>query len=125
MNASFKKVFSVLLCFSMLAALMAPAVSAAPAADVTDISVEGTQGNDGWYTSDVTLTPVAPGSLISSNGSDWQQSIVVKGDRTSPFTYYLKDADGQESGAEKITLKIDKTAPRIRSAQPSTTRFGA
>ena len=115
MNASFKKVFSVLLCFSILATLMAPAVSAAPAADVTDISVEGTQGNDGWYTSDVTLTPVAPGSLISSNGSDWQQSIVVKGDRTSPFTYYLKDADGQESGAKKITLKIDKTAPRIRS----------
>ena len=66
MNASFKKVFSVLLCFSMLAALMAPAVSAAPAADVTDISIEGTQGNDGWYTSDVTLTPVAEGSLISA-----------------------------------------------------------
>lgn len=115
MKASFKKIFSVLLCLSLFAAIMAPIATAAPADDAADVSIEGTKGNGDWYTSDVTLTPVTEGSMISANGSDWHQSIVVKGDRTSPFTYYLKDADGQESGAKKITLKIDKTAPRIRS----------
>ena len=71
----------------------------------------GTTKNDsGWYTSDVTLTP-GSGYKISTDGSDWKDSIDITKDGVNEITYYLKDNDGYITDKKTVTVKKDTTAP--------------
>jgi YD repeat-containing protein len=92
----------------------------------TDILLEGTEGNNGWYRSDVkvTLTALnnggtgAGGTEYSLDGTNWI-------DYTAPFTisnegtstvYYRSAAEGGVEAAKEKEVKVDKTPPVIAGA---------
>ena len=81
-------------------------------------AIEGEMGNNGWYTSDVTIIPV-DGYKISTNSSRdsaWEDQIVIssEGDKNE-VEIYLRDENGAIiTQGYKITsdlLKIDKGEP--------------
>ena len=77
-----------------------------------DATVSGTLGNNGWYISDVTLTPATTGYKISANGTNWQDSLVISTEGENTVTYYLKQESTNYLTEQKSkVIKIDKTAP--------------
>lgn len=77
-----------------------------------DATVSGTPGNNGWYISDVTLTPATTGYKISANGTNWQDSLVISTEGENTVTYYLKQESTNYLTEQKSkVIKIDKTAP--------------
>lgn len=81
------------------------------------VSVSGTQGNDGWYTSDVTVTWTVddPESAVTTTGCD-TQTVTTDTDGVT-FTCTAESAGGTNSGS--VTIKRDATAPVITSATPN------
>lgn len=51
------------------------------------------------------------GYKISTDGSDWKDSIKVTEDGEHEITYYLKDQDGHITDQKTITVKKDTTVP--------------
>lgn len=91
----------------------------------TSISLEGTEGDNGWYKSDVLVTLLAQdneGGLgekpteYSFDGENWQEysgpfTISEEGEFT--LYYRSKDLAGNVENTKQATIKIDKTAPTI------------
>lgn len=76
-----------------------------------DAMLSGVLGDDGWYTSDVTVC--APdGHVISTDKQDWQADISVTQDGETECRYYLKNTENGYISEEKIvTVKRDVVAP--------------
>lgn len=52
---------------------------------------------DGWYNAaheNITITPKAPYTLISENGTEWETSLERTNDEKHAIMFYLKDKDG-------------------------------
>ncbi|HZD60688.1 MAG TPA: Ig-like domain-containing protein, partial [Anaerolineae bacterium] len=92
------------------------------------ISLDGTQGENGYHTSDVTVTLAATDNLsgvarteYSLDGTNWTTY-------TGPFavategttTVYCRSVDnaGNEENPKQEVIKIDKVAPTIVSTDP-------
>lgn len=92
---------------------------------ITDINLTGTQGKNGWYTSDVQIRLSATDDLGSSNVAQTVYSFDNQAwyTYTAPFTvsaegitkiyYYSKDKNGNTEIVKTSDVKIDKTKPRI------------
>lgn len=74
-----------------------------------DNYITGTQGENGWYTSDVTIG-VADWQ-VSTDGSSWNDSISVTEEGTHSYTLYFKDSNGYITDSINKEIKIDKAAP--------------
>ena len=74
-----------------------------------DNYITGTQGENDWYTSDVTIG-VADWQ-VSTDGSSWNDSIPVTEEGTHSYTLYFKDSNGCITDSINKEIKIDKTAP--------------
>ena len=74
-----------------------------------DNYITGTQGENDWYTSDVTIG-VADWQ-VSMDGSSWNDSIPVTEEGTHSYTLYFKDSNGCITDSINKEIKIDKTAP--------------
>lgn len=74
-----------------------------------DNYITGTQGENGWYTSDVTIG--ADGWQVSTDGTDWKDSIPVTEEGTHSYTLYFKDSNGYITDSINKEIKIDKAAP--------------
>ena len=74
-------------------------------------SLNGTEGTNGWYRSDVTLTP-AEGYTVATSLNGTYEARLIYNDYTDGVVIYLKNADGQMTDAITVgAVKIDKTAP--------------
>lgn len=71
--------------------------------------ITGTQGEKDWYTSDVTIG--AEGWQVSTDGTDWKDSIPVTEEGTHSYTLYFKDSNGCITDSISKEIKIDKAAP--------------
>ena len=74
-----------------------------------DNYITGTQGENDWYTSDVTIG--AEGWQVSTDGTDWKDSIPVTEEGTHSYTLYFKDSSGCITDRISKEIKIDKAAP--------------
>lgn len=74
-----------------------------------DNYITGTQGENGWYTSDVTIG--ADGWQVSTDGTDWKDSIPVTEEGTHSYTLYFKHSNGYITDSINKEIKIDKAAP--------------
>ena len=86
-----------------------------------NVTVSGTEGENDWYTSDVTLTP-PDGCFLSLDGKNWSPTLVVSRDGINEVTYYAKNKVGSVSKPVTLEIRIDKTAPKLGSFAPSTTK---
>lgn len=77
-----------------------------------NVTVSGTEGENDWYTSDVTLTP-PDGCFLSLDGKNWSPTLVVNRDGINEVTYYAKNKVGSVSKPVTLEIRIDKTAPNI------------
>ena len=78
--------------------------------------VEGTQGENGWYTGDVTLKAPDGYSIATANGSDasWVSGLPpINSDTRSDYTYYLRKDSGEITDAKTIAVNRDTTVPVI------------
>lgn len=74
-----------------------------------DNYITGTQGENNWYTSDVTIG--AEGWQVSTDGTDWKDSIPVTEEGTHSYTLYFKNSNGYITDSISKGIKIDKAAP--------------
>jgi len=103
-------------------------------APVTSASAAGTDGLNGWYKSDVTVTLTASdeGSGLKSteyttDGTNWQAGIsaVVTAEGVTTLQYRSRDQAGNIEETKSIVVKIDKTAPTIiLSRTPEPNQYG-
>jgi parallel beta-helix repeat protein len=88
---------------------------------VTNHTLDGTMGGDGWYVSDVVVTLSAIDNL-SGVGSTWYKidsgywriyttSFTVSGEGQHTVSYYSFDQAGNQEDANSVSFKIDTTAP--------------
>ncbi len=96
-------------------------VSPAPSDDTPpaiSVDVSGALGNNGWYTSDVTVTWTVTDdeSDVTTTGCETQNVTVD----TSGVTYTCSAESAGGSASDSVTLKWDATAPTISgSASPA------
>ena len=78
---------------------------------VGELAINGTKGNNGWYTSDVTFS-VKNGSDSTSGHATTTSSItsIIKDTKGTKVIVTTKDKAGNTSTKEYI-VKVDKTAP--------------
>src|SRR5205807_2640572 len=87
----------------------------------------GTPGNNGWYTSDMTINLSARDNLSAVQSTYYQldggspQSysgtpFAVQGDLVHTVTFWSIDKAGNIENAETFTVMIDKTAPTLAAA---------
>lgn len=87
--------------------------------------IKGTMGNNGYYTSVVSVTPKEGYVISTAIDGNYQNKIDVDSS-TSGFSVYLKKADtGAMTGAVEVpAIKIDKDAPVILNAESGSTVYG-
>ena len=79
--------------------------------DTPDAIVSGIEGSNGWYTSDVMLTPPEGYEIAQIfDGTFSDSPMTVSGEQNETVTYYLKNAEGQIA-EKQIELKIDLNDP--------------
>lgn len=97
---------------------------------VTTVSLSGTEGASGWYTGPVTITLSAtdanPGVAatyyrIGSSGLDsiyesTNKPVIATGG-TKDIYFYSIDGNGNREIDQKVTIRIDKTAPTITASR--------
>ena len=68
-------------------------------------------GNE-WYTGDITLTP-GSGYLISKDGENWSDTLIIEEEGDNRISYYLKTKDehGYITDKKEINIKKDATEP--------------
>ena len=117
------RIVFIVLSFAILTTSNAAAQVMEP---TTTLSIAGTPGNNGWYTSDVTLTlvAVAPNNFgisqtdygFSSNTSAWKPytgPINITNDGKTVFFYRSIDNASHVEPVKVTTIKIDKTPPTL------------
>ena len=73
--------------------------------------INAIEGTNGWYRSEVTLTP-AEGYTVATSLNGTHEARLIYNDYTDGVVIYLKNADGQMTDAITVgAVKIDKTAP--------------
>lgn len=92
---------------------------------VTSQEVEGTLGNEGWYTSSVTITLTSVDATsgvkttyFSVDNGSWQvysSPFNITADGIHVIHYYTVDNAGNTETENTLTVKIDKTAPHTTS----------
>lgn len=82
--------------------------------DVFEIS--GTEGENGWYQSDVTLT-AKEGYLIGTSIDSFSASIVYSESKEAGYIYSKKTDNGTISIVPVREIKIDEDAPTIEEAK--------
>ena len=80
-------------------------------------SMSGKQGNNGYYTSKVIITPAEGYLIAESLDGDYRENLTVK-ESNDKFNIYLKKiATGEKTAAIQVTeIKIDMDAPVILNA---------
>lgn len=76
------------------------------------------KSHDGWYNAShtkITITPVAPYTKISENGTDWKSSIERTADNKHAIAFYLKDDEGNTSLISNQTVNYDTTLPTVNN----------
>ena len=100
---------------------------------VTTATVTGTQGNNGWYVSDVQMTLTATdndggsgvqGIHYNVDGVDTvvqgsSASYSIAGDGTHTVTWFAADNGGNAETSHQMIISIDKTPPSIPSLSAS------
>lgn len=76
-------------------------------------TLSGTEGTNGWYTSDVTITPPDGYTISSALNGEYSASLTVT-ESAKSTEIYLKNEQGQMTDAiSVIEIKIDKDDPSI------------
>lgn len=77
-------------------------------------TLSGEKGENGYYTSDVTVTPTTGYQIAKSLEDDFADTIVYSSTAKSPGVYLSKKSTGQITEQAKLeTIKIDKTKPEV------------
>ena len=78
-------------------------------------TLSGTEGTNGWYTSDVTITPPAGYTVSSTLAGEYAGSLTISESPTGNVTIYLKNQQGQMTDAITVSeeIKIDQDDPEI------------
>lgn len=99
-------------------------------APATQYSPSGTLGQNGWYTSSVTVTLTASDgtsgvaiTLYSLDGGSWTTygvPFTISGDMAHSLSYFSEDEAGNSEAQKSVSVKIDATPPiGTAGAQPS------
>ncbi len=87
-------------------------------------SFSGTAGDNGFYTSDVKVTPVDGYSIAKTLSDDFTDTVTYTESKESPSVYLQKNSTGQIT--EKATLSainIDKEKPDVKNVSSGKTYY--
>ncbi len=87
-------------------------------------SFDGTAGDNGFYTSDVKVTPAFGYSIAKSLDDEFSDSVTYTKSIEEPSVYLQKDSTGQiTEKAQLPDIKIDKDKPKIKNASSGKTYY--
>lgn len=95
-------------------------------APITTANVAGTEGKNGWYTSDVTvaLSATDGGAGVKSteyklNGGEWKtySEPIKLTDGTTTVDYRSTDNVGNVEDTNSLTVKVDTVAPKVSGVE--------
>jgi uncharacterized repeat protein (TIGR02543 family) len=76
-------------------------------------TLDGTKGDNGWYISDVTITPSEGYMLSEDIDGEYTENLTVS-QSAEDIKIYLKNGQGQMTGAVSVgEIRIDKDPPEI------------
>lgn len=76
--------------------------------------LSGEKGDNGFYISDVTITPLEGYSVSDTLDGKYKSTLVVKSSVKNAKLYLMNDETGEKTSGKKVTsIKIDKTLPVI------------
>lgn len=94
----------------------------------TNISIDGEEGENGWYTSNVSVTLLPTDATAgvdttyySINNGTWNTystTFVIQQEGTNHLEYYAVDEAGNVEAVQDTYIKIDKTSPTINLTKP-------
>ncbi|MBU1158050.1 MAG: hypothetical protein KKE24_01770 [Candidatus Thermoplasmatota archaeon] len=97
---------------------------------LTTVDLAGTEGENGWYISDVEVTLTAAGgtggvnsTYYSLDGGAWTEytdSFTVTADGSHTLRYYSDDMAGNEEPVRTVKIGIDRHAPTATAAPSGT-----
>lgn len=103
------------------------------AAPTTTHQFLGTEGNNGWFVTDVTVVLEAMDDLSGVDfttyrlgSSDWvtyTEPIVVSDEGTHALQYRSTDRVGNQENERSIAVNLDKTPPVVTITQPAVTTY--
>jgi len=98
-------------------------------APVTNVSLNGSQGDHGWYVGNVTVTLDADDELSGvdetyyklddGNWTEYTEPFNISEDGEYTVAFYSVDAAGNEENQHTISVKIDTSAPTVTIATPT------
>ena len=100
------------------ASFTTPAVNIDRTAPIIQAGINGSVGNNGWYTSDVQITwsiDESPGSVIATNGCE-VASITTD---TAGVTFNCSATSAGGTASQSVTIKRDATPPVLIFGTPS------
>lgn len=100
---------------------------------VTNVTLNGSSGNNGWYISNVTVSLNASDSLSGvkttyyriddGNWSEYSQPFILSGEGSHVIEYRSVDNAGNNESIKNITVKIDKSNPWLTVNTPKEGRI--
>jgi WD40 repeat protein len=113
-------------------------LSVSPVKDIispqTTISLSGREGENGWYTSDVTVTLFATDDtsgvkvtkyrIGSGRWEEFVKPFAISKEGVTTISYYSEDNAGNKEELKSFEIKIDKRSPVISHTIPKEGRSG-
>jgi len=95
----------------------------------TNVSLNGTEGNNGWYVSNVTVTLDADDnlsgvedtyySLDDGNWTEYTAPFVISEEGEHIVAFFSRDAAGNKEEERNISVDIDKSPPVVTITSPA------
>jgi len=97
-------------------------------APVTNVSFNGTEGDNGWYISNVTVTLLPSDatsgvdttyySIDGGNWTEYNASFIISNDGATSIEFYSIDKAENKEATKEITVKVEKALPSISIGKP-------
>lgn len=96
---------------------------------VTNVSLNGTEGSNDWFVSNVTVTLEAEDNLSGvedtyyalddGNWTTYTAPFVISEEGEHTITFYSQDAAGNKEEERTVSVAIDKSAPTVTVTSPT------
>ncbi len=87
-------------------------------------TLSGTEGNNGFYTSNVKVTPLDGYSIAKTLSDEFADTVTYTESTAKPTVFLQKDSTGQITGKATLSaIKIDKDKPAVKNASSGKTYY--
>src|SRR5829696_808149 len=88
------------------------------------VKLNATDNQGGWGVEKITYSASGAQTIAQTDASGDSVEVALNQEGTTTLTYYATDKAGNVEGQKTLTVKIDKTAPWVKSTSPANNATG-